>query len=329
MFCLPAILDQIELTDNNYCPLNNTGFYDIDYDLIPLQDNSPYCPHTREICETTITNIDKTNIQIPTFLPTDSALWLDADDSSTITTVSGAVSEWRDKSSNNRHATQTTASNRPLLVGNGLNGTDVIRFDGSDWMDCLTSLTLTSQHLFTIFKYNSNSGGFARVFTYSDNGLDFNNTGHYIPILRNSGGNSLFSFFSGGFNSGLSMTNEEIVLWENLHTGSNVSNYKNGRSISSAVSNNNLNKTFTRYRIAGALDGATNNNLNGDISQIILFPRVLTQTEREEMEGYMAWNSGVQGNLPSNHPYKNSYPGVIVTSATVCTDFYEFSNPPS
>ena len=44
MFCLPAILDQIQLTDNNYCPLNNTGFYDIDYEIIFKETNSSYCP---------------------------------------------------------------------------------------------------------------------------------------------------------------------------------------------------------------------------------------------------------------------------------------------
>lgn len=44
------------------------------------------------------------------------ALWFDASDSSTITTVSGAVSQWNDKSGNNRHATQAAASERPLLT---------------------------------------------------------------------------------------------------------------------------------------------------------------------------------------------------------------------
>lgn len=234
------------------------------------------------------------------------ALWLDANDSNTITLDAGAVSEWRDKSGNNRHATQATASNRPLLVTGGLNGTDVIRFDGGDWLDCTTNLTLTAQHLFITFKYNTSSGGYARLFTYSDNGLDFNNSGHYIPVVK-YGGNTLYSYFSDNFYSGLSMTDGETAIWENLHAGTQVSNHKNGRAISSAVSANTLNKAFTRYRIAGAIDNNENNNLNGDISQIIIFPRVLTQAEREQMEGYLAWSTRLQGNLPSAHPYKN-YP---------------------
>lgn len=330
MFGLTGVLAQQgiqDLVNPRYCPQNTTGFYTINATINPQQDLTNYCEHTREICVTE-TVIDKTNIQIPTFLPTDSALWLDADDSSTITTVSGAVSEWRDKSGNLRHATQAMAGNRPLLVTGGLNGTDVVRFDGSDWLDCTTNLTLTAQHLFIVFKYNTSSGSFVRPFTYSDAGFDYNNTGHYIPIVENNNNSILYSYFSGQFQSGLSMTNGEIVMWENLHTGSQVSNYKNGRAMSSVVSNNTLNKTFTRYRIAGAIDDTTTNNLDGDISQIIIFPRVLTQAEREQMEGYLAWSTGLQGNLPVGHPYKDSYTGVTVNEVTTCTDFYDFAQAP-
>jgi hypothetical protein len=45
---------------------------------------------------------------------TTTALWLDAADATTITTVSSAVSQWNDKSGNNRNATQATASQRPV-----------------------------------------------------------------------------------------------------------------------------------------------------------------------------------------------------------------------
>lgn len=57
-------------------------------------------------------------------------LWLDASDSSTITTVSDKVSEWRDKSGNGRDATQASASLRPLLVSDAYAGNPAIRGDG-------------------------------------------------------------------------------------------------------------------------------------------------------------------------------------------------------
>ena len=71
-------------------------------------------------------------------------LWLDASDSSTIfdataggnlvTTDGSAVARWADKSGNNRHATQTTANARPLLMtgGNGINSKSILSFDGTN-----------------------------------------------------------------------------------------------------------------------------------------------------------------------------------------------------
>lgn len=50
------------------------------------------------------------------------ALWFDADDATTITLNGLTVSEWRDKSGNNRHATQSTATRQPTYTTNSLNG---------------------------------------------------------------------------------------------------------------------------------------------------------------------------------------------------------------
>ena len=56
------------------------------------------------------------------FLPTrvsGLAIWLDAADTSTFTLNSGNVAEWRDKSGNNRNATQSTAASQPLRANWG------------------------------------------------------------------------------------------------------------------------------------------------------------------------------------------------------------------
>lgn len=75
------------------------------------------------------------------------AFWLDATDSSTIDTVSGAVSTWRSKVGSGS-ATQDTANNRPVLTTSGRNGRNVITFDGTD--DFLTTSTLSINQSFTI-----------------------------------------------------------------------------------------------------------------------------------------------------------------------------------
>lgn len=57
-------------------------------------------------------------------------LWLDAADPSTITSSSGLVSQWSDKSGNERHATQGTSALQPSTGTTTKNGLNVISFTG-------------------------------------------------------------------------------------------------------------------------------------------------------------------------------------------------------
>lgn len=56
------------------------------------------------------------------------ALWLDAADASTITLNGSNVSQWNDKSGNNRNATQATATNRPAYNASGFNSKGIVSF---------------------------------------------------------------------------------------------------------------------------------------------------------------------------------------------------------
>ena len=66
----------------------------------------------------------------PAALGSSLALWLDADDFSTITLNGSTVSLWRDKSGNGRHASQADVANQPTYTANGLNGKPELTFDG-------------------------------------------------------------------------------------------------------------------------------------------------------------------------------------------------------
>lgn len=63
------------------------------------------------------------------------ALWLDANDSSTITLNSTTVSEWRDKSGNARHAAQATAALQPTFTANAVNGKSALTLTGSQFIE--------------------------------------------------------------------------------------------------------------------------------------------------------------------------------------------------
>lgn len=59
------------------------------------------------------------------------SLWLDAADTSTITSSSGSVSQWNDKSGNDRHVAQGVAANQPTTGTRTVNGLNGIDFNGS------------------------------------------------------------------------------------------------------------------------------------------------------------------------------------------------------
>ena len=70
-------------------------------------------------------------------------LWLDAGDAGTITLNGSTVSQWNDKSGNNRHVAQATATKQPLYANNILNGLSAVSFDGSDDSLFASAATIT------------------------------------------------------------------------------------------------------------------------------------------------------------------------------------------
>jgi hypothetical protein len=58
--------------------------------------------------------------------------WWDASDSSTITTSSGLITDWTDKSGNSVHLSQSTSGNRPTYTTAGINGLNVATWPSSD-----------------------------------------------------------------------------------------------------------------------------------------------------------------------------------------------------
>jgi hypothetical protein len=45
-----------------------------------------------------------------------------------------------------------------------------------------------------------------------------------------------------------------------------------------------------------------------DMYELLNYDGELTTTQREKIEGYLAWKWGLQSTLPPNHPYKTAAP---------------------
>ena len=67
---------------------------------------------------------------------------------------------------------------------------------------------------------------------------------------------------------------------------------------------------FTAGRVTYLGVDATNGSFYyvGYAMEIIFYNSLLNTTERQQVEGYLAWKWGLQANLPPTHPYKNAAP---------------------
>ncbi len=247
------------------------------------------------------------------------ALWLDAADASTITLNGSTVSQWRDKSSNNRHADQTTAAIQPAYTTAGLNGLNTVSPNGSTtyltFADKDFARNMNAISYFAIIRRTSGSATDGNIIGWSAGSSIFARANLYIGSggLR-PGGRRLDAnpFQSMGLNYTVANTSLVAAIFDyanaQLYCGLNgQTNYTarfNGFQTEGSTSN-------TASVFAGiGWDGYPGNWFGGDIGEIVAFQSVLSLPDRQKLEGYLAWKWGLTANLPANHPFKNSRPTV-------------------
>ncbi len=223
------------------------------------------------------------------------ALWLDAADSATITTVSGAVSQWSDKSGYGRHATQGTAGSRPTVVANAINSRNAIAFS-TKFMTFGNGVTITPQMTFVAVITRPSSGSLTITLTTS--------VEHGYPYSTIIWTNDKFYTALGSdyIISEATYTNTGAMLLSAQRNSTTLIGLLNGSQVVSGAAPS----------VSGSLTylgrwGAGTDYHAGNIAEIVVAPTSDT-THRQLIEGYLAHKWGLSGNLPSTHPYKSAAP---------------------
>jgi hypothetical protein len=245
------------------------------------------------------------------------ALWFDAEDTSTITLNGSTVSQWNDKSGNVRNIIQAVASQQPTWNATGLNSKPTLVFDGSD--DFLLTQTagsvgVTNITLVAVMRYVSAAG--------EDLPMGVGGTGDARSIRA-------FYRFSGG-------TTQGFATWASDVTSSSLStDTGGGHHIFEAVMANSTGVNLYRD---GVIDTGAPRALNGssalpvtvdwfsigslqggaiggyysniEVSEALVLYTAISDTDRQKLEGYLAWKWGLEANLPNDHPYKINGPTV-------------------
>jgi hypothetical protein len=234
------------------------------------------------------------------------ALWLDAADASTITTVSGAVSQWNDKSGNNRHVAQSDSAKRPTVSSASINSKNTLLFDGSNDFLVSTGASLpvgaSSRSMFVVYKPGATSGTFAIC---GQSGASVSNQ-WFLLQFRNQGavGDPYFAGYSQDLTNGSAITTATKIAGV-TYNGTQGTLYQNGSQIAqSALTLNTVSSEF----LVGASANGVQEFVNGLIAEIVFLASAASTDTRQRIEGYLAHKWGLTANLPSNHPYKTNAP---------------------
>lgn len=259
----------------------------------------------------------------PNSLESGLALWLDAEDASTIMLNGSTVSQWADKSGNNRHFSQGAAAYQPTYTANALNGKN--------------SLTFSTEN--TIY-LESNAAGIGAL----GNGPRTIACVCKPVSVRTTATEFFGAVFSWpGFNSGLLVSPEgassspiyaRSTQWQS-DTGGNqseaVAAFVNSTP-TLMVAKVYVNTGESTFQTSSSTNGGTENfgglrsgipsgytlarigiskntgdfqwRFGGVISELVVMGSAANSAVTQRIEGYLAWKWGTQSSLPENHPYK-------------------------
>ena len=97
------------------------------------------------------------------------------------------------------------------------------------------------------------------------------------------------------------------ISYSIVRNGVSSSVYSAGTLIGSNNSSSGTVPTTSQpFCIGGGL--ADNGWFNSFISEIVIYNYALPTTQRQQIEGYLAWKWGLQAQLPPSHPHKAAAP---------------------
>ena len=249
-----------------------------------------------------------TNISVPAgpppFAPTDLvglSMWFDAADAATLTLSGSDVVTWSDKSVTGNSYTQSTSGNRPSYQLDSTFGAYGVYFDGvndnlvpsnsalrswnsSNWTTFFVArLSGTTDNYMTVYR-TSPSGMWAR-YRVDATTWSFYTLGSEVAVTQAlSSANGIYA----------------DVISNTAHTV-----YQNGSQIGTPSAGNS-----TTYSETFTLGGnGIDESMTGYMFEFIMYNgSALSTTNRQKVEGYLAWKWNLVSTLPANHPYKSIRP---------------------
>lgn len=299
---------------NNIQVLSNGGTIDGDFAQLLSSDQLGYMSLIASANNWYLTS--KSNSSTIPFSPdliSGLAAWLDASDSSTITTSNGNVTAWTDKSNNSRDMTTSSAGQQGQLYSANQNGLDGIYCDGTDdYIEIGGSV------------FDMNTGGTVIMLVKAVSGGNSASNDSLFNI-NNSGDNG--RFYSQPYTGAVANRMTDTVGTSTAQENTNIiddsahmvtSTWAYSSFITTAIDGNLTPiSTATNAKGADAWQGTNkiicanrnkSQSFEAVVYEFLYWESVLSTSQIQTLEGYLAHKWGTTASLPAGHPYKSSAP---------------------
>ena len=247
--------------------------------------------------------------------------WFDAADTATITHSGGAVSQWDDKSGNDKHLGQPAGANQPLTGAVTVNGENALQFS-SDFLFNASGTNADIKSVVIVSKNNAeitSASGAAGMLSIYDTLIS---AGDGLGSTTGALTNEIISIFDedepavyvdrqGVSSSTLSSISAGTHMYSYVRSTDWFIGLDGSGDLRDLTSGTRHDLLFSNgFGVGGMLRDASapGNYFDGAICEVLLLSTTLSEGDRQKLEGYLAHKWGTEGSLPLSHPYRAAAP---------------------
>jgi hypothetical protein len=245
------------------------------------------------------------------FYPTDisgCSLWLDGADTSQVTFSSSTnVNTWIDKSGFNNNCSNQSLGTTITYPGTKVNGLNTVNFTAGCIRGAFNGSSVINTTDVTIFivTVETAPNDNLRMFSLTTAANYQDDTANTM-IVYCAPGNYQLTFYRGGaIPTAYTVTQNVPFIYSLTQTSGTGSMWLNGGSNRTASITTSA-FAVTNYNIGTQY--LANQNYTGLMCEVLVYKSLLTTSQRQQVEGYLAHKWGLTVSLPSTHPFKKFPP---------------------
>lgn len=235
------------------------------------------------------------------------SLWLDAADASQVTFSSSTnVNTWIDKSGFNNNCSNQSLGSTITYPGTKVNGLNTVNFTAGCIRGAFNSSSVINTTDVTIFivTVETAPNNNLRMFSLTTAANYQDDTANTMLVYCAPGNYQLTFYRAGAMPTPYTVTQNVPFIYSLTQTSGTGSMWLNGGSNTTASITTSA-FAVTNYNIGTQY--LANQNYTGLMCEILVYKSLLTTSQRQQVEGYLAWKWGLTTYLPAISPL--SIPG--------------------